>query len=681
MACKIEISAAVASALSNRCEAAPSRERGAKQKIEAPSRERKGPALSWECRAGAIRTAPALAMDACRCKAHGCDAQRGRIRKLEGALQCQLCHALPAAPVALTGCGHIFCALCIRRYLRGISACPFSGCKAPATTRDLLPLRRLDCFEGADGSFVEKPRLPQLSDASASLLRERLGKAMLSTKGDVERLRGRYQEYVMAYNVALDGGRGPERLRVDVLEAVREWDKKQDKIDKAKQAQALQKKLKMNGIATILTGTKRTLDVDGVREMTLDVVDDGAPSVDPGDSHDILVQKLDARFPACARKRAKLKAPGDSGGDEISRTAAGNSATPADNDENAGPASCGAPISNAGFTDENIVVVLEDEEEALECVLSPPELPILSEDCVNGETDVARPDAGNVSTEENVDEVVEVVTASPTSVAKQPAVLPLRASSPYFEKAPRIVEVDARPDKANDGIGDISTAGVSAAVAAVAPPLNDALVLSAAPPLDMASPFALPPPDFVSSHAAPPWNISSAKCATSPSDFTRPARAGLDSTPPLASESSHVQKVHSACPRFPAVSTSSALKEPPLRGQQHASPVPMMDFTPTDLPLTDTKLPLKAVPPVDSSPRAHCTPPEDDAVSAVPASADVTPAAHTPSTPSTLRSPEEIAARADRARMKLNIARRKRAAEARLCERRAAYAATPSSRR
>jgi Zinc finger, C3HC4 type (RING finger) len=169
-----------------------------------------------------------------------------RLRALEAKLMCPICHELPTAPVALTACGHVFCSLCIRRYLReraSRSRCPYPVCRQPATATALLPLRVLDCEDirapasrpppDPDSAAEAQTEVPtpadplqyraQIIDAKAPVLRASLVRAGLPDTGTLDELSARHHEFVLVHNAAMDGAR--TRSRHEIVDAVLAWEK------------------------------------------------------------------------------------------------------------------------------------------------------------------------------------------------------------------------------------------------------------------------------------------------------------------------------------------------------------------------------------------------------------------------------------------------------------------------
>jgi hypothetical protein len=206
-----------------------------------------------------VRGASGPSLDrAAICGAAACAAAGARLRALEDALMCAICHAPAAAPVALHGCGHLFCSYCVRAVLGTRSRCPEPHCGAPATTASITPLRRLDAARGDDapsfgggggeklegaglgandragdagnvrpaGNPLRSPAyLVHLTSVTASrdLLRRQLAKAGLSDAGSVEELLARHREYVLRFNANLDAA--APRPEAAVAAEVRQWER------------------------------------------------------------------------------------------------------------------------------------------------------------------------------------------------------------------------------------------------------------------------------------------------------------------------------------------------------------------------------------------------------------------------------------------------------------------------
>ncbi|KAL6779326.1 hypothetical protein ACKKBG_A11880 [Auxenochlorella protothecoides x Auxenochlorella symbiontica] len=106
------------------------------------------------------------------------DTEQGEcLRLLDVSLRCSICYGIYDTPLMLRGCGHTFCASCIRGSLdfqekAGQPACP--GCRHPCDARDLLPCHSLreaaDRYRRARGAILDLLRpVPPPRASSAEL--------------------------------------------------------------------------------------------------------------------------------------------------------------------------------------------------------------------------------------------------------------------------------------------------------------------------------------------------------------------------------------------------------------------------------------------------------------------------------------------------------------------------------
>jgi Zinc finger, C3HC4 type (RING finger) len=321
-----------------------------------------------------------------------------RLRVLEAMLMCPICHELPAAPVAVVGCGHIFCSLCVRRYLceqLSRSRCPDPVCRQPATASALQPLRSLD-YEvhrssvTAPGALVsaplqsansapstESPRYyAQLIDASEVVLRASLKRAGLPDTGTREELTARHHEFVLRHNAAIDGAKSPSGK--DVVVAVRAWERGMLN-ERTRAANAAKRKAAGSMFfATVESASKRTrVSADNERSwddraMTATLGEGNAdskavPAV--GDSFAELIRK------ASLRKKYGGAAKGMTAADNdlTKSTAAGAAATSA---LRTSPSQSTPPPPSRKVSDRSVVFDVIDLDDDDDDVPTPPDSPI-----------------------------------------------------------------------------------------------------------------------------------------------------------------------------------------------------------------------------------------------------------------------------------------------------------------